>query len=77
MSKDLGQLRQEYSENEAKLQQYQHRAEGIDRKRESFICKSTFSCAGKPSDGKTVAGFSNDGCDGIPSQKTCSSSDRM
>ena len=36
MRKDLEQLRQEYSENEAKLQQYQHRAERLEQRLQYF-----------------------------------------
>lgn len=36
MSKNLGQLRREYSENEAKLQQYQHRAERLEQRLQYF-----------------------------------------
>ena len=31
MSKELEQLRQEYAENEAKLQQYQHRVQRLEQ----------------------------------------------
>ncbi len=36
MSKDLEQLRQEYAENEAKLQQYQHRVQRLEQRKKYY-----------------------------------------
>ena len=36
MSKELEQLRQEYAENEAKLQQYQHRVQRLEQRRNTM-----------------------------------------
>lgn len=36
MSKELDELRREYAENEAKLQQYQHRAKRLEQRRQYY-----------------------------------------
>ena len=36
MSKDLEQLRREYAENEAKLQQYQHRVQRLEQRKKYY-----------------------------------------
>ena len=36
MSKELDGLRREYAENEAKLQQYQHRAKRLEQRKQSY-----------------------------------------
>ena len=36
MSKELEQLRQEYAENEAKLQQYQHRVQRLEQRKKYY-----------------------------------------
>lgn len=36
MSKELDELRREYAENEAKLQQYQHRVKRLEQRRQYY-----------------------------------------
>ena len=36
MSKELDELRREYAENEAKLQQYQHRAKRLEQRKQYY-----------------------------------------